>query len=219
MVLFFLILSASFSQAQIIKWNNGGGDSLWGTAANWSNNPLPTSTTTLTFDSTFVRTDQTISLGNTTRAIGTLTFSSALNYTLNNGTNRFQGSTAGTNFTQSGAGTVALGAATRTVTVDNTGTTTFSGLVSGTGGLTKSGTGTLTLSGASANTYTGATFGTRGTAPTNQITFTGFSANSTTWQSYDKQITPVPEPATYGALLLAFATAFACWRRHRSTLA
>jgi autotransporter-associated beta strand protein len=63
------------------------------------------------------------------------------------------------NFNQSigslaGAGSVALGAATLTTGNDNT-STTFSGTMSGTGGLSKIGTGTLTLAGSS--TYTGAT--------------------------------------------------------------
>jgi filamentous hemagglutinin family protein len=53
-----------------------------------------------------------------------------------------------------GAGNVTLGANTLTAGGNNT-STAFSGVVSGTGGLTKEGTGTLTLSGV--NTYTGAT--------------------------------------------------------------
>ncbi len=53
-----------------------------------------------------------------------------------------------------GAGNVTLGTGTLTAGGDNS-STTFSGVVSGTGGLTKTGTGTLTLSGN--NTYTGAT--------------------------------------------------------------
>ncbi|HSI52307.1 MAG TPA: DUF4347 domain-containing protein [Ideonella sp.] len=53
-----------------------------------------------------------------------------------------------------GSASVALGANTLTVGGDNT-STTFSGVIDGTGGLTKAGTGTLTLSGA--NTYLGAT--------------------------------------------------------------
>jgi autotransporter-associated beta strand protein/T5SS/PEP-CTERM-associated repeat protein len=53
-----------------------------------------------------------------------------------------------------GAGSVALGSATLTSGTDNT-STTFSGTISGTGGLTKIGSGTLTLSGA--NSYSGGT--------------------------------------------------------------
>ena len=53
----------------------------------------------------------------------------------------------------SGAGAVTLGSGT--LTAGNGSDTTYSGVMSGTGGLTKSGTGTLTLSGA--NTYSGAT--------------------------------------------------------------
>ena len=53
-----------------------------------------------------------------------------------------------------GAGSVTLGSATLTAGGNNT-STTFSGIIGGSGGLTKVGTGTLILSGA--NTYTGAT--------------------------------------------------------------
>ena len=53
-----------------------------------------------------------------------------------------------------GAGAVTLGAATLTTGNDNT-STTFSGVMSGTGGLTKIGNGILTLTGA--NSFTGAT--------------------------------------------------------------
>jgi autotransporter-associated beta strand protein len=53
-----------------------------------------------------------------------------------------------------GAGFVQLGSGTLTTNGDNS-STTFSGVISGSGGLTKAGTGTLTLSGV--NTYTGTT--------------------------------------------------------------
>ncbi|MGQ9367163.1 autotransporter outer membrane beta-barrel domain-containing protein [Azospirillum sp. A39] len=58
-----------------------------------------------------------------------------------------------------GAGSVTLGG--QTLTAGDGSNTAFSGVVSGTGGLTKAGTGTLTLSGA--NTYTGTTRVTAGT--------------------------------------------------------
>ena len=63
----------------------------------------------------------------------------------------------GSNALNLGTGTVALGAATRQVTV-NASTLTVGGVISGTNsaaGLTKAGTGTLSLD--AANTYTGVT--------------------------------------------------------------
>src|SRR4029077_8761897 len=60
------------------------------------------------------------------------------------------------------SGNVALGAATRQVTVSG-GTLTESGVIGGTGGLTKAGAGTMVLSGSSANTYSGLTTVSAGT--------------------------------------------------------
>jgi autotransporter-associated beta strand protein len=50
-----------------------------------------------------------------------------------------------------------IGAATRTITVDNTAATTFSGVISGGGDIVKAGSGSLTLSGSAANTFSGTT--------------------------------------------------------------
>jgi len=64
--------------------------------------------------------------------------------------------------------------------------------------------------------WTGATHNTMGSAPMNRVVFTGFAANQTGWDSYDNQIRPnVPEPATYGALLLGSMTVLLAARRRR----
>jgi hypothetical protein len=54
-----------------------------------------------------------------------------------------------------------------------------------------------------------------GTAPLDQVEFAGWSPADTKWQSYDSQITPVPEPGSYGALLLVVGTGLLIWRRRR----
>jgi autotransporter-associated beta strand protein len=64
-----------------------------------------------------------------------------------------------------------------------------------------------------AQNWTGASFSVSGTAPMNQVVFSGFSGNDTKWQSYDRQITPVPEPSTYGALLIGGLAAVTALRR------
>ncbi len=66
-----------------------------------------------------------------------------------------------------------------------------------------------------AQNWAGAIFNTSGATPMNQVAFQGFSNNKTYWQDYDRQITPVPEPSTYGAMLIALAGAIVAWRRWR----
>lgn len=68
-----------------------------------------------------------------------------------------------------------------------------------------------------AQNFTGATLDTRGGAPMNQITFTGYSNNNTGWLSYDHQVTPAPEPAAYGALLVALCLGILGLRRRLTT--
>jgi autotransporter-associated beta strand protein len=48
-----------------------------------------------------------------------------------------------------------------------------------------------------------------------QIAFTGYSASGTKWQSFDHQITPVPEPSTYGAAFMLLGLALGAWRCFR----
>lgn len=64
-----------------------------------------------------------------------------------------------------------------------------------------------------ATNWTGAVSDTANAAPMNQVAFDGFAASDSKWQSYDDQVTPVPEPSTYGALLLGALTGFFAWRR------
>ena len=64
-----------------------------------------------------------------------------------------------------------------------------------------------------AQSWTGAVYNTTGSIPMNQVTFSGFSASTTQWNSFDNQITPVPEPSAYGAVLAALSLGWVAWRR------
>ena len=57
--------------------------------------------------------------------------------------------------------------------------------------------------------------GVQGAAPLNQIVFAGFTGNDTRFVSYDHQLAPVPEPSTYGAILLSSGLLFFGVRRLR----
>ena len=73
-----------------------------------------------------------------------------------------------------------------------------------------------------ATNWNGATFDVRGPSPMDQVVFDSNGTNPTTWvgdntvwQSYDHQVTPVPEPSTYGAMMVGAGLAVAGWRRWR----
>ena len=167
---------------------------------------------TLTFSNALTSATNNLNVGNSTNT-GTTVFSA--NTTLS-GTVTLAGGTlslAGTNYT---FGTLNV---TGNSTIDFAGATTLN-LTS----LTISAGVTLTIqnwtqasdyfytvnwSGATKNLYDNGN-----TAPLNQVVFSGFGANQTGWDSYDNQIRPnVPEPSTYGALLLGALTALFAWRR------
>lgn len=65
-----------------------------------------------------------------------------------------------------------------------------------------------------ATNWTDAVYDTVGQTPMNQVVFSGATLG-TGWRQSDNQIRPIPEPSTYGALLLAGLTGFFLWRRHR----
>lgn len=146
-------------------------------------------------------------------------------------------------FTKAGAGTLTLASTINYGGVFElaAGTLSLSGITANIGTLSITGNSTIDFSGAStlnvtnlsiaagvtlniinwtnvadyffAQNWTGAAVDTTGAAPMNQVAFSGSPASSTKWQSYDRQVTPVPEPAAYGALLLGAMTAFIAWRR------
>jgi fibronectin-binding autotransporter adhesin len=91
-----------------------------------------------------------VTINNTATTFGTLNLNSK---------SETIGSLGDANGAGSGAGSVALGtnAATGLTTGGNNNSTTFSGVISGSGFVTKTGTGTMTYAGANANTYTGVT--------------------------------------------------------------
>ncbi|MDP2137223.1 MAG: PEP-CTERM sorting domain-containing protein, partial [Candidatus Didemnitutus sp.] len=57
--------------------------------------------------------------------------------------------------------------------------------------------------------------GTRYNPPLNQVIFAGWAGENTTWQSWDNQILPVPEPTTYGAILIGLVMGLLGYRRWR----
>ena len=58
-------------------------------------------------------------------------------------------------------------------------------------------------------------FDLRGAAPLDRIVFASFSGNMTWWQTGDRAISPVPEPATYGLVCFAGIGAWLGLRRRR----
>jgi len=70
-----------------------------------------------------------------------------------------------------------------------------------------------------AQNWTGVTLGTRGTGAEGQVTFTGYPSGGTGWLSYDKEISPAPEPATYGAIFAGISLLGIAIRRRRDSAA
>jgi len=125
-----------------------------------SGNFTKTGAGTLEFDGLNTNTGATIvsagtlqlGIANATSNTSALTVASGATFSLANATTGFAGAVGSI----AGAGNITMGIAGSALTIGNDNTsTTFSGVISGVGSLTKVGTGTETLSGT--NTYTGAT--------------------------------------------------------------
>jgi len=162
------------SGGDLVVINNGGGTTALTISSNIVNNGSATAFTksgakTVTLSganntytgATYVNAG-TLAAGVATTAFGSnsavvISTGATLNIT---GFSQTIGSLASNNATSGGTGAVTLGAATLTTGGDNT-STTFAGVISGTGGVIKTGSGTQTLSGV--NTYTGATTVSAGT--------------------------------------------------------
>jgi autotransporter-associated beta strand protein len=75
------------------------------------------------------------------------------------------------------------------------------------------------------STFAGGLLDRTGSTPENQITFTGFSNNQTTWATiatygyFEHEIRPVPEPSTYGAIFISGAFGLIAYRRYRRRVA
>jgi autotransporter-associated beta strand protein len=179
------------SRASVFTWDGGGGDDNWSTGTNWVGNSAPPtgssandfhfagslrlapnaqaaySINSLTFDSgasSFTLGGSTLTLGG-----GGVTNNSTNTETINNAI------TLGAAETWNAAsGNLAFGGninnAGFLLSVSGASNTTLSGVISGSGGLTKNGAGTLTIGGA--NTYTGATTVNGGDLSTGTFTLT-----------------------------------------------
>jgi autotransporter-associated beta strand protein len=58
-------------------------------------------------------------------------------------------------------------------------------------------------------------FDTRGQPPQNRIVFANWTGDNTWWQSWDNQVTPVPEPSIYGAFAVGGLLGWFATRRRR----
>jgi len=70
-----------------------------------------------------------------------------------------------------------------------------------------------------AQNWTGATLGTRGQGDQLSVTFNGYSNTSTAWLDFGinrHEITPAPEPETYGAIMIGAALGLIAYRRRRN---
>jgi autotransporter-associated beta strand protein len=160
----------------IKTWNGGGGSNNWSSSNNWGGTGAPaagdslafggntrlTSTNDLTANRSFAGITFNAGAGaftlggNSITLGGNVNNNSAATETINNAITLGIAQTwSATSGNLVFGGTIANGGFL--LTIGGNSNTTVSGIISGTGGLTKTGTGTLTFSGVAANTFTGTT--------------------------------------------------------------
>jgi len=183
--------------AASITWNGGGGDNNWSTVGNW-NGATPANGDVLTFSGTA----RLVNTNNGLTGVGAVTFTaggftiSGNALTLNGDFTNDGNNTWGINSTlgaarifTSNSGTLTLGGSITNAgfltTIAGSGNTLISGVLGGTGGLSKTGTGTLTLS--NVNTYTGTT---------------SIAPGGTLSISQDSNLGTAPGSATAGSLII-----------------
>ncbi|MBI5382866.1 MAG: autotransporter-associated beta strand repeat-containing protein [Opitutae bacterium] len=135
---------------------------------------------------------------------------------LNGGTLRLNGGTLNvTNLQINGATTIDFGNGVA-ATLDVTGTLTIGNVGSGGVSITN---WVSAVDHFFAQNWTNATFNTKGTYEEQKIQFNGYLPTDTGWIPYGpkKEITPVPEPGTYGAILMGLSLAGLGFRRWRSS--
>ncbi len=161
-----IFLLSSLAHAAPVTWTGGGGDGLWNTPKNWSNNKVPTSADDVTIGNFTVTANGDTDFANTVTCTGTFILNANMNI-----------SSAGsfTNLTLM-AGTILQGTVTITGTltmsggnINTPGNVTISGLtmVTANGTLSSSGTvtnsGTINITGNGSGLTVGATFINNGT--------------------------------------------------------
>jgi len=169
-----LLAWSASAPGAVLTWNGGGTDNLWSTPANWGGT-APNAGDSLFFGGT-------ARLAASNDLTGDISFAGL---TFNDGAGAFtlsgQRITLGGDVTNNDADlqTLALDMilnSTRTFNAAS-GRLIASGVLSGTGGLTKTGANTLTLSGSASNTYTGDTTVSGGTLRLNKSSGNAISGN------------------------------------------
>jgi autotransporter-associated beta strand protein len=175
--LVLLVAMVLDNQAATLTWTGTAGDGKVPTANNWSPSQAPTTGDLLIFSGSTSLTPQmapNLTLGSisfasgasafTLGGVGTYTINTSAGVTNNSTNTQIIGNNVtlgaaqtwnATNGNLSFSGTITDGGFD--LTIAGTSNTAISGVVAGTGGLTKNGSGILTLSGGANNTYSGVT--------------------------------------------------------------